>query len=164
MQIELAIGSILILMVNFAAEKFIKHRCRKTQEKEPQAGETKTSQNLAAVRLRNQRLARLSLLTLILLLFLQSVNIKDVLNKQKKHDMNDLESRIIKIEKFLWGNGGSASISGGPPGPQDGQGYIKTLENRVAELTEKLEALGVTVTEIIHTMKVPVQAHAQVER
>jgi len=164
MQMELAILSVVILLFNFGAEKLIKHLSRRAKEAKPADGETEAARNLRAVRKRNKRLGWLSLVSLVLLLFLQSININDALSNRKKDKMKDLENRVIKIEKFLWGNNDGSPPSDEPSDPDGCAGYVKTLEERIAQLTKRLEALGYSVTEVTETMSVRIPAQAAIER
>lgn len=84
---------------------------------------------------RNNRLFFVSVSGLVLALALQLLSAVDNNLSTKEPSMDDLESRVQKIEKHLWGGGGDGGggSDGDPtPPPSDLLSRIEALENQMA--------------------------------
>ena len=152
MQLQIAIASISILFVSFALDRCFKFLYQRTLKQILRERPDSVASMKAALKLRNQRLGRLTFVVFIVMFLLQCFNIDDAVNKQKDNNMKNLEKRIEKIEKFLWGDGGG-NAGTDPTRPPGGPTQAMSLQARVEDNTKRIVIVEKQVKEIYPDMK-----------
>ena len=152
MQLQIAIASISILFVSFVLNWYLKYLYQKTLKRLTQEGKDSVASMKAALELRNKRLGLLTFVVFIVMFLLQCFNIDDAVNKQKDNNMKNLEKRIEKIEKFLWGDGGG-NAGTDPTRPPGGPTQAMSLQARVEDNTKRIVIVEKQVKEIYPDMK-----------
>lgn len=130
-----AVLSLLALVTVFIADRRIKSICKKNLDRTEPVTEAIVDHNLTTVALRNERLANLALLAFAATLIIQILSAFNAAYNQNQTNMSEIHeivSRVTKIERYIWGDGGGIAKPPAPTPPDLGQ-RLEAIEKKLGE-------------------------------
>ncbi|HEV2806573.1 MAG TPA: hypothetical protein VGW57_16730 [Chthoniobacterales bacterium] len=163
MTLILAFCSGLIIVATFIADQTIKRSAKNKLDKTDKATVAETNEqtrsNLEIIALRNRRLSNLSLLAFGAVALVQLFSILNASNNQTQKNMDDIKevtTRVTKIERYLWGDGGNV-LKNPPPSPTDLLGRVEDIERKLEDNVKNTNANANSLKQAVIEMRAQVE-------